>query len=66
MKRYSIPALITLAIFAAYWAYSIGDTLIREFGINLTLIDLGALFVLGLTSGIALGLAVRIKNWQKV
>ena len=32
MKRYSVPALMTVAIFAAFWAYVIADTLIRELG----------------------------------
>jgi hypothetical protein len=66
MKPYSAAALVPLAIFAAFWAWTIGDTLIREFSIALTFIDVGALFALGFISGIALGLASRFKIGQKI
>ena len=66
MKPYSVTALVTLAIFAAYWAYTIGDTLIHEFDIALTFIDVGALFALGFISGIALGLVPRFKIGHKI
>jgi len=58
MKRCSVPALVTLAVFAAFWAYSIADTLVRELGKDVTSIDLGALFVLGVISGLSLGLVL--------
>jgi hypothetical protein len=60
MKRYSVPALVSLAIFSAFWAYTIASTLIRELAKDVTFIDLGALFVLGLISGLALGLVVAL------
>ena len=57
MQRYSVPALVALAVMSAFWAYTIIDSLIRQFSQDVTLIDLGSIFVLGLISGIALGLA---------
>jgi hypothetical protein len=58
MKRYSVPGLTTLVIFAAFWAYIIADSLIRGFFARITFIDLGVLLVLGLIAGLALGLAI--------
>ena len=55
MKRYLISGFIVVAIMAAFWAYTIADSLITEFSGNVTYIDLGALFILGLISGFALG-----------
>jgi len=57
MKRYQISGLLVVAVMAAFWAYTIIDPLIREFSKDVTWIDLGAIFVLGLISGGALGLA---------
>ncbi len=62
MKRYYVPALVSLSVFVVFWAYLIGNTLIRELGKDVTFIDLGALFVLGLISGIALGLVVALRK----
>jgi len=62
MKRYSVSALATLAIFAAFWAYTIADTLIRKFAKDVTYIDLGALFILGLISGLSLGLIFALRK----
>jgi hypothetical protein len=62
MKRYSEPVLTTVAIFAAFWAYTIADTLIRELAKDVTFIDLGALFMLGLISGLSLGLIVKLRK----
>ena len=58
MKRYKTSGLLVVAIMAAFWAYTIMDSLIREFSKDVTYIDLGVIFVLGLISGIALGLAL--------
>ena len=58
MKRCSVAALVTLAVFAAFWAYSIADTLVRELAKDVTLVDLGAPFVPGVTSGLSLGLVL--------
>ena len=57
MKRYQISGLLVVAIMAAFWAYTIIDSLIREFSKDVTWVDLGAIFVLGIISGGALGLA---------
>jgi len=57
MRRYSGSALLIVAIMSAFWAYTIVDSLIREFSKDVTWIDLGAIFVLGLISGGAFGLA---------
>jgi hypothetical protein len=64
MKRYQTPGLLIVAIMAAFWAYTIIDSLIREFSKDVTYIDLGAIFVLGLISGIALGLAFAFRRKQ--
>jgi hypothetical protein len=55
MKNYRTSLLLILAIMAAYWAYTVIDSLIREFSKLITFLDLGVIFVLGLISGIALG-----------
>jgi hypothetical protein len=60
MQRYSMPALIILAIFSAFWAYTIIGTLLREFSQDITFIDLGVLYILGLITGLALGIALAI------
>ena len=62
MQRYSMPALIILAIFSAFWAYTIIDTLLREFSQDITFIDLGVLYILGLITGLALGIALAIRR----
>jgi len=50
-----ISALLIVFVGSIFKAYAIADSLIREFSANVTYIDLGALFVLGLISGFALG-----------
>ena len=62
MKRYRISGLLIVAIMAAFWAYMIVDSLIREFSKDVTYIDLGSIFVLGLISGAALGLAFAFRR----
>jgi hypothetical protein len=62
MKRYPVYLLILVAILATFWAYTIADALIREFSANITLVDLGAIFVLGLIAGLALGLAMVLRR----
>ena len=51
MQRYTVSGLLIVAIMSAYWAYTIVDTLIRKFSKEITWVDLGAIFVLGLISG---------------
>lgn len=62
MKRYQISSLFIVAIMAAFWAYTIIDSLIREFSKGVIYIDLGSIFVLGLISGIALGLVCAFRR----
>ena len=57
MRRYTVSGLLIVAIMSLYWAYTIIDTLIRKFSKEITWVDLGAVFVLGLISGGAFGLA---------
>jgi hypothetical protein len=64
MKRYRTAGLLIVAVMAAFWAYTIADSLIREFSKDVTYIDLGAIFILGLISGIALGLAFSFRREQ--
>lgn len=64
MQRYQFPGLLVLAIMSAFWAYVIMDQLIREFSKQVTYVDLGAIFFLGLISGIALGLALALRRSQ--
>jgi hypothetical protein len=39
MKHYQTPGLVVVAIMAAFWAYTIIDSLIREFSKDVTFID---------------------------
>jgi len=57
MRRYTVSGLLIVAIMSAFWAYTIVDTLIRKFSKEITWVDLGVIFVLGLISGGTLGLA---------
>lgn len=62
MQRYSIAALITVATFSAFWTYMIIDALLREFSKDITFVDLGVLYILGLMTGLALGVALAIRR----
>ncbi len=66
MKRYSVSALATLAIFAAFWAYTVADTLVGKFAKSVTYIDLSVLFILGFISGLSLGLIFTFRNGKGV
>jgi hypothetical protein len=54
-------AMVIVAFGEAFWAYTIIDTLIRDFHKDVSIIDLGALYVLGLISGITLGFVVVMR-----
>jgi hypothetical protein len=56
MKHARTSALLILSIMAAFWAYLIMEGLINEFAQDITYVDLGAIFVLGLIAGIAAGM----------
>lgn len=58
MRRELVSIWFSAFVFATFWAYSIASSLIRQFAANVTYIDLGALFVLGLIAGFALGQVV--------
>ena len=58
MNKSIISSLAILAIICAYLAYTVIDGLLREFSANITFIDLGVLYILGIISGIALGLII--------
>jgi hypothetical protein len=57
MRRYTVSGLLIVALMSIFWAYTIVDTLLRKFSKEITWVDLGAIFVLGLISGGAFGLA---------
>jgi len=57
MRRYTVSSLLILAIMSVFWAYTIVDTLLREFSKEITWVDLGSIFVLGLIAGGAFSLA---------
>lgn len=62
MKTAQVSSLIVLAGMSAFWAYTIVDSLLREFADSITFIDLGAIFVLGLISGLALAAAIAARR----
>lgn len=62
MKRYQKAGLYLVAVTAAFWAFIIVDELINDFADEINYVDFGAVFVLGVISGIALGLALSIKK----
>lgn len=64
MQRYSVAILVMLAILSAFWAYTTMATLIQDFGMDVSWIDLGSIFDLGLISGIGLGLAIRLRRQE--
>ena len=57
MRHYTVSGLLIVALMSIFWAYTIVDTLISKFSKEITWVDLGAIFVLGLISGGAFGLA---------
>lgn len=65
MQRYSAPALVMVAVFAFFWAYTVAGTLLTEFADNVTWIDLGVLFVLGAIAGAALASAAMLNRRQR-
>jgi hypothetical protein len=58
MQRYTIPGLAIVAIFSIFWAYTIADTLIRDMHKDVTYIDLGTVFILGLIAGLSFAFAI--------
>jgi hypothetical protein len=64
MQRYTVSFLLIGAVMSAFWGYTIIHTLIRKFSKDITYVDLGAIFVLGLISGLFLGLALMFRRKQ--
>jgi hypothetical protein len=66
MSRKSVlsTSLVAGALMTAFWAYTVMDTLIRAFGLDVTWVDLGTIFALGLPSGVALGFAAALQ-WPR-
>jgi hypothetical protein len=62
MRREVTSALLILFVVATFLAYSAADSLIREFSGQVTYIDLGVLFILGLIAGAALGEAFPLRR----
>jgi hypothetical protein len=56
MQRYSVSALLVLSILSIFWAYTVMDTLLRDFAGEVTFLDLGVLVVLGFIAGVGVGL----------
>jgi len=55
MRRYSVSVLLILAVMSIFWAYTVIDTLLREFSANVTFIDLGTLVIFGFLRAWQLG-----------
>ena len=62
MNRYSLPALMTGTVFTTFWAYTIILRLLKELTQNVAFIDLGVFFILGLVSGLSLGLVLTLRR----
>jgi hypothetical protein len=64
MKNIHTSVILMVAIMAAFFAYMTIDILIREYATRITAIDLMVLFVLGLISGMAVGVALALNRNQ--
>jgi hypothetical protein len=60
-NSFFLSGLAGVAILTGFWAYTVMDMLIRNFGIDMTWIDLGPIFMLGLIPGGAPGLAAALR-----
>jgi len=62
MKKQSVFAslFIVAAIGTAFWAYTSIELLRRDFQKDLTVLDLGVLFGLGLITGVAVGVIIGL------
>ncbi len=65
MKQPVVAALYVLLGGALFWAYTIISTLIREFGGQVTVLDLAVLVVLGFIAGLALGLVIAFRRRER-
>jgi hypothetical protein len=55
--------LLLVAGLTAYWGYDLIRSLLDEFASQINWVDLLAIFVMGMLSGVTLGLALAI--WRK-
>jgi hypothetical protein len=62
VNRSQVSALVLVAVITAYWAYTMIDSLLREFSNEITFIDLGAIYIMGLISGIMLGMILAFSR----
>lgn len=64
MKKQSIlgSLFIVAAVGTAFWAYTSIELLRRDYQKDLTVLDLGVLFVLGLVTGIAVGAIIGLQR----
>jgi hypothetical protein len=62
MRRVAASLLLVLSIMSTFWAYAIASTLVRDLGKDITYVDLGAVFILGLIAGFGLGLAWAVQR----
>jgi nitrogen fixation/metabolism regulation signal transduction histidine kinase len=62
MKRYLISTLLIVAIMAAFWVYTVIDSLIRQFSQEITYLDLSVIFILGMITVAALGVTLAHKR----
>jgi hypothetical protein len=60
MQSYWVCSYILGALFAVYWVYPVVDPLLARFATYVTWTALGALFVLRLMPGFALGTAFAL------
>lgn len=63
MKRLQISSLLVASIVAAGWAYRIMYSLIQVLLVDVTYVDLGSIFFLGLLSGVTAGMAIGV--WRR-
>jgi hypothetical protein len=66
MKRNQVVFAGTLAfaVLSAFWAFLVMDSLLRAFSQSLSPVDLGAIYILGLITGLGLGLAFAFRRDQ--
>jgi hypothetical protein len=55
MNRNQTAALLLVAILCGYWAYQLIASIVHDFPSQISYFDLGAIFLLGLFSGVLLG-----------
>ncbi len=62
MNNFLTSIFLIVAIMSIFWAYTLIDSLIKEFSENITYIDLIIIFILGLTTGTTIVLAFILRR----